>query len=131
MTEPKLIRAAAIYAIVVGALMMAMWSFFLASGQVPELTERPAEIVLHLIAEFATAVVLVVGGIAVRAGAPLGRHIATLGFGMLLYTIIVSPGYYIERGETPFVVMFAVLFVATVVFVAGMLRSVVTSGENG
>lgn len=122
-------RAAAIYAIAVGVLMIAMWTFFLVSGQVPELTERPAEIILHLVAEFATAVILVAGGAAASAGNRFGEYVTVLGFGMLLYTIIVSPGYYVTRGETAFVAMFAVLFVATVVFSAGLLRALVT-GRN-
>ena len=56
-------RFSALTAICIGALMAAMWIFFLAAGQVPELQTRPMEIVLHLVAEFTTGVLLVVAGI--------------------------------------------------------------------
>lgn len=34
-----------------------------------------------------------------------------VGIGMLFYTVIVSPGYYAEKGEWPFVGMFAVILI--------------------
>jgi len=50
------------YGIVVGFLMLAMWSFFLATGQVPELQTEPYRIAFHLAGEFITALVLIDGG---------------------------------------------------------------------
>lgn len=37
--------------------------------------------------------------------------------GMLLYTSIVSPGYYAEKGATEFVLMFAIITVVSIAFV--------------
>jgi hypothetical protein len=55
------------YSILVGILMVAQWSFFLAVGAVPELDTEPIALVFHLAAEFATAVCMIVGGIAFAA----------------------------------------------------------------
>ncbi len=106
-------RGPSIYAICVGLLMGVMWSFFLAVGEVPELQTRPAEIGLHLAAEFGTALLLVVSGLLSLRASSLGVRLQLVGFGMLLYTLIVSPGYYMQRSEIIFTVMFGVLLVMT------------------
>jgi hypothetical protein len=100
---------AAVYALVVGAGMIGQWLFFLATGQVPELKTEPYRIRFHLAAEFATAIALLVGGIALLTGQTWGRWFYLLATGMLLYTVIVSPGYFAEKGQWAFVGMFAVV----------------------
>ena len=125
-TRPPLPRGPAIFGVAVGILMIVMWIVFLATGQVPELESGSVEIVLHVAAELVTAVTLLAGGSAMLMRLSGGRHILLIGFGMLLYTLIVSPGYYVDLGETPMVIMFAVLFAATVAFLAILLK-----GEAG
>ena len=82
-------------------------------GRCRDLEVAPIEIGLHLTAEFVTAALLVAGGIVVLTG---GRTVVlTIALGMLLYTVIQSPGYFLARREWAPVVMFALLGVATVV----------------
>ena len=109
-------RAAAIYAIVVGVLMFGQWAMFIATGNVPELQTEPIRIAFHLAGEFTTAALLVVGGVGLLAVKKWGYHVFLLALGMLLYTIIVSPGYFGQLGQWVFVVMFAVLVVLTALF---------------
>ena len=109
-------KSSAVYAIVVGCLMAAMWTFFLASGQVPELASEPVRIALHLAGEFATAALLVVSGTASLGSRPWGAVLLPFALGMLAYTVIVSPGYYAQRGEPAFAALFAVLLVLTLLF---------------
>lgn len=52
---------------------------------------RP-EIVVHLAAESVTAALLAAGG---------STGIALAGLGMLLYSVIASPGYFAARHERP------------------------------
>jgi len=111
-------KLTAVYVLCVVVLMLAMWVFFLAAGMVGEFETRPAEIVLHLVAEFSTAVLLILSGILMLRRVFAGALLAPFAMGMLVYTMIVSPGYYIQRGEAAFVVMFAVLLVATVGFLS-------------
>ena len=106
---------ASIFALVVGAGMIGQWLFFLATGQVPELKTEPLRIRFHLAAEFATAIALLVGGIALLTGQAWGRWFYLLAVGMLLYTVIVSPGYFAEKGQWAFVGMFAVVLVLALV----------------
>lgn len=120
-------KAPAVFATVVGALMIGMWSFFIATGQVPEFEQRPAEIIFHLAGELCTAVCLLGFGAAALTGRGWGPPGLLAAFGMLVYTLIVSPGYYAQRGQVAFVAMFAVLLVSAVVFAlqtaSALLRS--------
>ena len=109
---------AAIYAIVVGVGMIGQWLVFLATGQVPELKTEPLRIRFHLAAEFATALALVAGGLALLTGQPWGRWFYLLAMGMLLYTVIVSPGYFAQKGQWAFVGMFAVVLLLALVSIA-------------
>ncbi len=103
----------AAFAIVVACLMAAQWAAALRTGRVPELATRPAEIRLHLLDEFLTAAVLATGGTTTIGGWAPGRSILLLGLGMLTYTAIVSPGYFIDRRERGPVVMFAAILALT------------------
>jgi hypothetical protein len=116
-------KFAAWYGIVVGALMLAMWGFFLSAGLVPELATAPYEIALHLAGELATAIALIVAGIALLKHAPWGRTLYFIAAGMLLYTLIVSPGYYAQLGQWAFVGMFVLLLLLDLVSIIRLYRS--------
>ncbi len=65
-------RFARVAAVCVGACIMLMWAAFLALGQVPELATRPAEIALHLAAEFTPGILLVASGAPALRGRAAG-----------------------------------------------------------
>jgi hypothetical protein len=113
------VRYAAWYGIVVGTLMVAQWTFFLATGNVPELQTEPLRLSFHLAGELLTAVGLLVAGIALHKALPWGRWLYLVSVGMVIYSEIVSPGYFAQQGQWGFVAMFAVLL-------AGAAGSVVT-----
>ncbi len=102
--------------------MLLMWAFFLISGQVPEIIDRPAEIILHLIAEFSTATVLVIAGLGFLFKKRIAYNLNLLGLGMLIYTLILSPGYYIQRGGWSMAIVFGVLLVLTLIFLIVSLK---------
>ncbi len=106
---------ASVFALVVGAGMIGQWLFFLATGQVPELQTEPLRIRFHLAAEFATAIALLVGAIALLTDQSWSQWFYLLAMGMLLYTVIVSPGYFAEKGQWAFVGMFAVVLLLALV----------------
>ncbi len=113
----KIKNIAAGYSMFVGLSMMGMWLMFYCTGGIPELSTKPAEIWLHMTGEITTAVLLIIGGYALYRRKVWGAQVYPLSMGMLLYTLIVSPGYYVQRGEVPFVVMFSVLLLLAVIFV--------------
>ena len=65
---------------------------FLFTGNVPELQTEPIWIAFHLAGEFTTAALLIAGGCGLLTLRTWGYHVFLLALGMLLYTIIVSPG---------------------------------------
>jgi hypothetical protein len=102
---------ASIFALIVGTGIIGQWTFFLVTRQVPELKTEPYRIAFHLGAEFLTATALLVSGIGLLISASWSRPLYLVAIGMLLYTSIVSPGYFAQKREWPLVAMFAVILV--------------------
>jgi peptidoglycan/LPS O-acetylase OafA/YrhL len=118
----KIRNIIAIYSLLIGILMIGMWSMVILTGQVPEISIKPAEIMLHLIAEFITAFLLIGGGISLLKKIKIGYNLNLVALGMLLYTLIVSPGYYLQRGDLTFVGVFFILLIATLAFLIISLK---------
>lgn len=104
-----------LFAIIVGIGMIGMWSVAYFGNQIPELETEPLRIKFHLAAEFATALVLLSAGIGLLTGQAWAFETYLVSMGMLLYTVIVSPGYFAQKGQWAYVVMFAVLLVLALV----------------
>jgi len=115
-------KFAAWYGIVVGLMMLGMWSFFLVSGLVPELETEPFRISFHLVAEFTTAISLIIGGSGLLRNLTRARNIYFVATGMLFYSLIVSPGYYAQKGQWAFVGMFIILIVLTLISALKIVR---------
>jgi len=111
------------YSLVVGFGMLAQWGFFLATGQVPELQAEPFRIAFHLAGEAATAMALIVSGVALLRRLKWGRDVSFVALGMLIYTVIVSPGYFAQQGQWPLAAMFAVLLILALVSLRLLARS--------
>jgi hypothetical protein len=112
-----------IYSIIVGVLMLAQWTFFIAAGQVPELKTAPFSIAFHLVAEGCTALSLIISGVGLLNKRTWARTAAFVSLGMLLYTVIVSPGYFAQQGVWPLVGMFMVLLVLALVSLRLLLQT--------
>jgi hypothetical protein len=97
------------YGIVVGCLMIVQWILSIVTGGVPEFQSEPWRIGFHLVAEFVTAIMLILGGIAMLRSAAWGGTILLIGLGMVIYSEIVSPGYFAQLDQWPMVGMFVVL----------------------
>lgn len=119
-------RWAAIYALVVGTLMLVMWAVLLLTGQTTELVTEPLRLLFHLAAEVLTAGTLIAGGLGLLRGSPWGRGLTLLGLGMLVYTVIASPGYYAQLGNLPMVGMFAALLALAL----AVVRPLIKAGEE-
>ncbi len=105
----------ACYVIVVGLSMIGQWTFFVTKKQVPELATEPLRISFHWAGEFVTAASLLASGSALLANAEWALEVSLVSLGMLLYTVIVSPGYFAQKRQWPLVSVFAVLLVLTLV----------------
>ena len=113
----KMKNLAATYSMLVGISMIAMWTSFYFANAIPELKTEPIRIGLHITAEIATGVSLIIGAFRLYKNREWGVKAFLVSMGMLLYTSIVSPGYYAERGVMEFVLIFAILIIVSVAFV--------------
>jgi hypothetical protein len=117
-------KVISIYSIVMGISMISMWTMFYFTGGIPELSTEPASIIMHMIAEYATAIGLITAGYGLLAFKRWGYDIYLLSTGALIYTLIQSPGYYLQQGVLGFVIMFTVFMIITVVLLVKMLRKI-------
>jgi hypothetical protein len=93
-------KLAAIYSMIIGIAMLGMWTVFVTTGQVPELSTEPIRVSMHIIGEVVTALVLIAGGIGLlvvgariadEAAQPLhalGVLAIALGLGFLISAIV-------------------------------------------
>jgi hypothetical protein len=110
------------YGIVVGFGMIAQWTLSIVSGSVPEFQTEPWRIAFHLAAEFSTALMLILSGIATLKSIAWGKTALLVGLGMVIYSEIVSPGYFAQLGQWPMVGMFAVIIIGAVIAVRLLIR---------
>lgn len=114
------------FCLIVGLFIFISWFFFLATGQVPELATEPYAIAAHLLAEVATAVVLIVASVGLLRQRSWASPVALVGLGMLIYTVINSSGYFAELGDWPPVLVFALLLLLALVGVRPLLSTAVS-----
>ena len=115
----------AVFAIVVGLGMMAQWAMSYVNKQIPELSSEPIRIAFHLAAEMATALMLITAGIGLLAGVSWAAMLYHLSMGMLLYTAIVSPGYFAQRGNWAWLGMFGAIALLAILSLILVSRSMV------
>ena len=100
-------RFAAWVALVLGAIMIGQWGFFIMAGQVPQFVTDPYGIAFHLASEVATAVTLIVAGALLLRGRRGAARLALVAFGMLVYAAINAAGYFAQLGQWAMVATFA------------------------
>ena len=110
------------YSVLIGLAMIGMWTVLLATNQVPELQAERRRATLHLAAEFLTAILLIISGAGLLLGSEWTRTLSPVSLGMLLYTVIVSAGYYANKDVLSMVTMFIVLTILTVVAIIALFK---------
>ena len=107
-----------IYSVLIGLMMIGMWVSLLLTKQVPELkpaSYAPRLIAYHIVAELLTAIVLIISGVGLFLGSVWSRILSAISLGMLLYSVINSPGKYAHENNLPMVAMFTIITILTVV----------------
>lgn len=109
-------KAIAIFSILTGISVIAMWSVLLMKG-----TAEEGNIALgfHLYSEFAMAVVLLVSGFMLFGKKRFSVETNMGGLGMLVYSTLNAAGYYGQKGEQTMMIMFIILFVMSVLAICG------------
>ena len=120
-------RTVGIFGILIGTMMIVQWSYFLATGQVPEIRSEPLRLAFHLVGEFLTAFGLLVSGMAVLKRIKWGKLVLLVSNGLLIYSVIVSPGYFAQTGQWEMVTMFMVILALTIVVTYFVARELIKS----
>jgi hypothetical protein len=103
----------ALFQMLIGFGMIFIWVLLFLTDQIPELETEPFRIVMHITAEVITGLLLLGSGIWLLIRKHPHKVFFYLSFGCLIYTLIVSPGYYAQKGEwSTFVVFLAILIFA-------------------
>jgi hypothetical protein len=119
---------AAIFAIIIGILMIAQWTISILKKQVagPEIGlvgRGRTEMAFHWVAEFSTAVLLLISGFGLILNTGWGLTVFLIATGMLIYTVINSPGYFAQQRKWPMIIMFAVILVLAIVSLILVIRA--------
>lgn len=99
----------AIFGLIIGIGMIGQWIMSFITKQIPELQTEPIRIWFHIVGEILTAVAMILSGIGLVAGWSWAPMLYLVASGMLIYTTIVSPGYFGQQGKWTLVVIFGVL----------------------
>lgn len=116
----KLRRIASIYAIITGLGIIGVWVMLLTTGNDPQLQNEletiPLSITMAIVSDVLTGIALVTGGIGLLMSREWSIKVFLLSMGFLFYSVINAAGFYGQRGDIAFVIMFAVIFIVAVMF---------------
>lgn len=96
--------------------MLCMWIFLLGKKEVPELSTKPTQITFHLIAEFLTSIILIIGGFGMFTNQPWGSVLFFISIGMIIYSTINAAGFYGELKDWPMFIMLLVFTIVSLLF---------------
>ncbi len=112
----------AYYSILMGVLQIGTWVVLYFLGMVKNYyVEKPFETVLLLIAEFLTAIAMIIGGSGVLTEQRWGVPANLAALGMMLYCAIFSFGSFGQTGNVPAAAWFAILTLTALAAIVGLL----------
>ncbi|WP_416840679.1 hypothetical protein [Haloferax sp. DFSO52] len=114
-------KVVAVYALLTGIAILGLWTMLVMTEQATELRTEPYSMFTHLVAEGLTAVALVSAGIGLFRESEWAESLCLVGFGMLLYSVINSAGYYAQLGEIGAMLVFSAMSLTTVVALGWVL----------
>ncbi len=106
-----------IYAIIIGIGIIGLWTMLLQTKQVPELKTEPVAIKFHITAEITMGILSLLSGIFLLIGLSWAPYFFIFVMGLVVYAVINSSGYYGQRKQWSFVIMFSIILIASVILV--------------
>jgi len=103
-----------IYAIVIGIGIIGLWTMLLLTKQVPELNTEPVAITFHITAEIIMGILSLISGTFLLIDLSWAPYFFILAMGLVIYAVINSAGYYGQKKQWTFVIMFGIILVASV-----------------
>lgn len=101
--------------------MIGQWAITITGRGVPKPEDDPVsgrgffDMLFHWAAEFITAVMLIASGIGLILETGWGATLYLVATGMLIYTVINSPGFFAQQRKWPLVTLFMVLLIFSVI----------------
>lgn len=117
MRKIALLIISGIYAIIVGIGIIGLWTMLLLTRQVPELKTEPIAIKFHITAEMIMGILSLLSGIFLLIGFSWAPYFFILAMGLVIYAVINSAGYYGQRKQWSFVIMFGIILIVSVCLV--------------
>jgi hypothetical protein len=108
------------YSLFLGAAILGLWTIILITGEIPE---GPVEFAFHLFSEFLMAFGCLAAGILMFRNRRSGSRIAVAAHAMVIYSVLNAAGYYGERGEIAFPILFMVLLAASMVVLFVLIKT--------
>ena len=109
-----LLLISGIYAMIIGIGIIGLWTMLLLTKQVPELKTEPVAIKFHITAEMLMGILSLLSGIFLLIGLSWASYFFILAMGLVIYAVINSAGYYGQRKQWSFVIMFGIILIASV-----------------
>ena len=97
----------------IGIGIIGLWAMLLRTKQVPELETEPVEIKFHITAEMIMGILSLTSGIFLLMGLTWAPNFFILAQGLVIYAVINAAGYYGQRKQWPFVIMFGIILIAS------------------
>ncbi len=117
---PKIVhpywRGAGAFAVITGAVMLAVWVYLFATGGIPQLQGDPVGTWVRIGTECITALLLIAAGWGVLTHQPWGRRLYLVAVGALLFAVVHAIATYGARGQVGMVMLFLGLAVVSVFF---------------
>ncbi len=116
-------KAAAIFSIAMGVMMLGTWAFLLLTDQFPAIRTVPLQTGYLLTAEFLTGAALVAGGIGVLKAYAWAPPLLLIAIGELIYCTVRYAGELGQGGSLPGLIFFSAVGLAGVVFACLLIVS--------
>jgi len=102
-----------VYAIVIGIGIIGLWVMLLLTNQVPELRTTPIAIKFHITAELIMGILALFSGIILLMGLSWAPFLFILAMGLVIYAVINSAGYYAQKKQWVFVILFGIILITS------------------
>ena len=89
----------------------------LRARQVPELETEPVAIKFHITAEMVMGGLSLISGIFLIIGLSWAPYLFILAMGLIIYAVINSAGYYGQKKQWLFVIMFGIILIVSICLV--------------
>ena len=115
-----MIKAEAVFSILMGATMLGTWLFLFLSNRFPQARTLPVETGYLLVAEFLTAAALIVAGYGILSNRGWGTALGLVALGQLIYCTVRFAGELGQGGSSGGLIFFTTVGVFGILF-AGYL----------